>query len=181
MFRNYRELLQKWGSVSRLVGSTDPAWIVEYLLLDSLLFLRVLPPGVRSLLDFGAGAGIPGIPIKIMRPQIELSLLESRRRRASFLTTAVRELRLSGARVIQARGEDIVDELGKSFDAVVMRCAGHLPAMLPLAAQFAAPGGIVIAAGPPRPFALTVGRWLQVPGVREGTTRRFAVFSEPGR
>ncbi|MGH7308965.1 MAG: 16S rRNA (guanine(527)-N(7))-methyltransferase RsmG [Candidatus Rokuibacteriota bacterium] len=175
-FIKYLDLLRKWGSIYRIVGSTEPEWIVEHLFLDSLLFLRVLPRGTRSILDFGAGAGLPGIPIAIVRPKGEMALLESRRRRASFLATVVREVELTGARVLPTRGEELVDELGGAFDAVVMRCAGRLSEILPLAVRFARVGGMVVAAGPPKPGPLPVGEWLEVPGVRRGTTRRFAVL-----
>lgn len=168
-------MLIKWGQVSRLVGSTEPEWIVENLLLDSFLFHRLLPPDVHSLLDFGAGAGLPGIPIKIVRPEIELTMLEGRRRRASFLSTAVRELGLSGARVINARAEDALGELRASFDAAVMRCAGDIERTLPLACAFVAQGGSVLASGPPDPRPLTGAEWITVPGIRAGSSRRFAV------
>jgi 16S rRNA (guanine527-N7)-methyltransferase len=179
-FQKYLDLLIKWGSVHRLVGSTDPAWIVEHLFLDSLLFLKVLPPEARSILDFGAGAGLPGIPIAIVRPEAELSLLESKRRRASFLLTAVRELGLSRTRVLDARSEELEETLGGTFDAVVMRCAGKLDRTMPLAARFAKPGGLVIASGPPVSGRLEMGRWLEIPGIQKGSTRRFAVLAPPG-
>jgi len=103
--------LLEWQRTHRLVGSSEPRWIVENLFLDSLLFLRVLPPGITTLLDLGSGAGIPGIPIKLVRPAIQLVLVESRRRRASFLSTAVRDLGLSGTRVVGGRAEDHLAEL----------------------------------------------------------------------
>jgi 16S rRNA (guanine527-N7)-methyltransferase len=158
-----------------LIGSTDPGWIIESLLLDSLLYLRLLSPGTRSMLDFGAGAGLPGIPIKIVRPEIELTLIEARRRRASFLATAVRELALSGAHVIDVRAEDAPGELRGSFDTAVMRCAGDLERTLPLARSFVVQGGTVIASGPPAPRALVGAEWVTVAGIRPNTTRRFAV------
>src|SRR3989441_12780796 len=76
-FLKYMNLLVKWNKTHRLVGSADPEWIIERLLLDSLLFLRILPAGVRWVLDFGTGAGVPGIPIKIVWPEIDMALLES--------------------------------------------------------------------------------------------------------
>jgi 16S rRNA (guanine527-N7)-methyltransferase len=162
-----------------LIGSTDPGWIIESLLLDSLLYLRLLSPDIRSLLDFGAGAGLPGIPIKIVRPEIELTLMEARRRRASFLATAVRELALSGAHVIDVRAEDAPSELRASFQAAVMRCAGDLERTLPLARTFVVPGGAVIASGPPTPRPLKGADWVTVPGIRPHTTRRFAISRVP--
>jgi 16S rRNA (guanine527-N7)-methyltransferase len=173
-------LLVKWGSVHRLIGSTNPEWIVEQLFLDSLLFLKVLPPEARSILDFGAGAGLPGIPIAIVRPEAELSLLESRRRRASFLLTAVRELGLTRTRVLDARSEELEESLRGAFDAVVMRCAGKLDRTMPVAARFAKAGGVVVAAGPPVSGPLKLGRWLVIPGIQKGSTRRFAVLAQTG-
>jgi 16S rRNA (guanine527-N7)-methyltransferase len=155
-------------------------WIVEHLFLDSLLFLKLLPSWVRSLADLGSGAGLPGLPIKIVRPDIEVVLIESRRRRAMFLASTVRTLKLSGARVLEGRVEDLVDQLAGRFDAVVMRCAGDLEEMVPRAAALAAERGVVIASGPPRPRPTTVAEWVVVPGVKRGATRRFAVHRKPG-
>jgi 16S rRNA (guanine527-N7)-methyltransferase len=161
-----------------LIGSTDPNWIVEHLLLDSLLFLKVLPRETRSILDFGAGAGLPGIPIAIVRPDVEISLLEARQRRASFLRTAVRELEITRAHVLAMRAEEAEEQLEGRFDAVVARCAGRLDQILPRALRFARSGGLVVAAGPPKPSPLALGQWTLVPGVRDGATRRFAVLAK---
>lgn len=177
-FLKYLNLLIEWGSVYRLIGSTDPDWIVEHLFLDSLLFLKLLPRETRSILDFGAGAGLPGIPIAIVRPEVEISLLEARQRRASFLRAAVRELEITWAHVLPMRAEDAEEELAGRFDAVVVRCAGRLEQILPRALRFARSGGLVVAAGPPKPSPLILGQWMLVPGVRAGDTRRFAVLTK---
>lgn len=174
-FRNYLDILTKWQKSHRLIGSSEPRWIVENLFLDSLLFLRVLPAELGSLLDLGSGAGLPGIPLKLVRPEIELVLVESRRRRASFLSGAIRVLGLPGTRVINGRAEDLIRELAGHFDAVVMRCAGDTDTLLPLAVQFVVPGGAVIASGPPEPRPLARGDWVTVAGWEPGKTRRFAV------
>ncbi|OGK86376.1 MAG: 16S rRNA (guanine(527)-N(7))-methyltransferase RsmG [Candidatus Rokubacteria bacterium GWA2_73_35] len=166
----------EWQRTHRLVGSSEPRWIVENLFLDSLLFLRVLPPGITTLLDLGSGAGIPGIPIKLVRPAIQLVLVESRRRRASFLSTAVRDLGLSGTRVVGGRAEDHLAELAGRFDAVVMRCAGEVSEMFPLAARLTRAGGVVVASGPPTPQDLRMGEWVSVEGAEAGRPRRFAVY-----
>jgi 16S rRNA (guanine527-N7)-methyltransferase len=175
-FDKYIELLTKWQRVQRLVGSTDPMWIVEHLILDSLLFLRLLPPSVKWILDLGSGAGLPGLPMKIVWRNVEMILIESRRRRTSFLTSAIRELQLEGARVVADRVEDREGELAGRFDAVVMRCTGHLDELIPLASRLVVPQGLVIASGPPAPKPLAMGEWVTVPGVSPGSTRRFAVY-----
>lgn len=168
--QKYLDLLIKWQKSHRLVGSSDPDWIVQNLFLDSLLFLHVLPASVTSLLDLGSGAGVPGIPIKIVRPHLRLVLVESRRRRASFLATVVRELQLEGARVVAGRAEDFIEDLAGRFDAVVMRCAGDLENLLPIAARLVTPSGVVVASGPPEARPLSMGDWVMV------GSRRFLVY-----
>lgn len=139
----------KWQRAQRLVGSADPDWIVTHLFIDSLLFISLVPATARSLLDIGSGAGVPGIPIKVVRPDLELVLVESRRRRASFLMSVIRELELRGAAVINERAERLAAQPGRRFDAVLMRCAGDPAELFPVAAALAAPSGVVIASGPP--------------------------------
>jgi 16S rRNA (guanine527-N7)-methyltransferase len=151
-------------------------WIVEHLFLDSLLFLKLLPTASVRVLDLGSGAGFPGIPMKIVRADLEMTLLESRRRRASFLSATVRGLRLDGIHVVTTRAEDQQAELEGRFDAVVMRCAGNIDDLMPLASKLAVPGGVVIASGPPDPRPLAMGEWQTVPGVAAGSRRRFAVY-----
>jgi 16S rRNA (guanine527-N7)-methyltransferase len=174
-FARYLRLLQKWQRVHRLVGSTQPGWVVENLFLDSLLFLRVLPPEASSAADIGSGAGFPGIPVRIVRPDLQVALIESRRRRASFLSEAVRDLGLTGVRVLGGRAESFVDELAGSFDVAVMRCAGRDEELLPIASRLVVPGGHIILSGPPSPGVLPGVEWVEVPGVRSGRTRRFGV------
>jgi 16S rRNA (guanine527-N7)-methyltransferase len=174
-FGKYLDLLTKWQRSQRLIGSSDRDWIVDNLLVDSLLFLKVLPGTVRRLADVGSGAGIPGIPLKLARPEADVTLIESRARRVSFLSTVIRELRLEGIRVAHARLESLVQDSPGAFDAAVMRCAGDLTQVFPLAAKAVAPGGVVVASGPPDRRALPVGDWLEVdaPG---GRRRLFAVY-----
>ncbi len=173
-FGRYLQILGKWQKVSRLVGSGDPGWIIEHLFLDSLLFLKVLPENVRSVLDVGSGAGVPGIPIKIARPCVTLTLVESRRRRASFLQSAVREIGLEGVRVLNARAEALVGTSNAGFDAVVFRCAGDLSSMFPLARRLVAPGGIIVGSGPPSPRPVAKVEWVEVE-LAPGKSRLFAL------
>ena len=176
LFSRYLALLIKWQRSHRLIGSSDEMWIVEHLFLDSLLFLRLLPSTARSLADIGSGAGLPGVPIRIVRSDAEVTLVESRRRRASFLSAVVRELPLARTHVVADRIESRLPDLEGRFDAIVMRCAGDVDELMPLAARLLAPRGVVVASGPPAPRPLTRGDWVVVPGFRPSTTRRFAVY-----
>jgi 16S rRNA (guanine527-N7)-methyltransferase len=176
LFSRYLAILLKWQRSHRLIGSSDETWIVEHLFLDSLLFLRLLPSTTRTLVDIGSGAGMPGVPIKIVRSDVEVTLVESRRRRASFLSAVVRELALSQVRVVADRIESRLPEMEGRFDVVVMRCAGDVGEFMPLAGRLLAPQGLVIASGPPEPRPLSQGEWVVVPGLRSSSTRRFAVY-----
>jgi 16S rRNA (guanine527-N7)-methyltransferase len=167
----YLNLLIKWHRSQRLVGSAEPAWIVDNVLLDSLLFARALPATALTLCDVGSGAGVPGIPLKIVLPALNVTLIEARQRRASFLSAVVRELALSRCRIINTRLEQVADELAGSFDAVVMRCAGSPADLLPLVTRLLRPGGLVIASGPPQASPLLGGEWFEVQGPRG--PRRF--------
>ena len=151
-------------------------WIVEHLFLDSLLFLRLLPSTTRTLIDIGSGAGMPGVPIKIVRSDLEVTLVESRRRRASFLSAVVRELALGQVRVVADRIESRLPEMEGRFNVVVMRCAGDVGELMPLAGRLLTPQGLIIASGPPEPRPLSQGEWVVVPGFRSSSTRRFAVY-----
>jgi 16S rRNA (guanine527-N7)-methyltransferase len=154
----------------------DPAWIVENILLDSLLFRRILPDGARDVLDVGSGAGVPGIPLRLVDPRMRLTMVESRQRRASFLSVVVRDLGLTQSRVIGERLEDVIGELAGKFDVVVARCAGNVGYLFGLGAHLVRAGGVVIASGPPEEHALPAGRWIVVPGIDPGQVRRFAVL-----
>lgn len=176
----YLALITTWSRVHRLTGSTEPGWLVEHVILDSLLFARALGRVPETLLDIGPGAGAPGLPLKIVWPRTSLTAIEARRRRASFLASVVRELGLTAVTVLERRAETLVDELGARFDAVVFRAAGPLERLVPLAARFARPGGVVIAGGPPVPRQVPLGRWVEVPGIEPGRTRRFLRVDVPG-
>ena len=166
LFAKYMNILSKWQKSHRLIGSAEPMWIVEHLFLDSLLFLRMLPSTAATILDLGSGAGLPGLPMKIINEDLDVTLAESRRRRASFLSAAVRELALSRTRVISDRLEDPARELEGRFDAVVMRCAGDPTTFSASATAMLRPGGVVIATGPPKSRQTPIGSWREVDGPR---------------
>jgi 16S rRNA (guanine527-N7)-methyltransferase len=174
LLHKYLELLIKWQRSQRLVGSSEPEWIVDNVIVDSLLFARVLPQGISTLCDVGSGAGIPGIPLKSVMPTVDVTLVEARERRASFLAAVIRELPLARCRLINSRIEEVAQELVGKFDAVVMRCAGDPEELVTLVAPLLAPGGAIVASGPPTALRLSVGEWLEVDGPRG--PRRFWIY-----
>src|SRR5579864_2014409 len=95
---------------------------------DSLMLLRFIPAGSLRLADVGSGGGVPGIPLAITRPDSSVWLIESTRKKASFLQEAIRELGLPNVRVSDQRAEDIgqLPEMRESFDVVVARAVGTM-------------------------------------------------------
>ena len=172
----YLETLIKWQKTQRLVGSTNASWLIENVVLDSLCFLAAIPSSARAVADLGSGAGIPGVILAIVRPEIRFQLIEARQRRASFLSAAVREAALSNVTVTGARVEALVDDGTATFDTIVMRCAGSLTELARAAMPLLKAGGVLIASGKPNEKAK--------PGdvsVRDlaGRQRLFHVLTKP--
>jgi len=183
-FTRYLELLVQWNQVHDLTGLKEPRAIVRGLFLDSLLFLSQLPPRPLRLVDIGSGAGIPGLPLRLVDPGIELTLVESRQKRVSFLSTVRRELRLEGVRVLETRAEDALLEdprLEAGFDAVVARAITPTATFLGLCRRYLRPGGLVVISGPPAakglPASPTGAAWVRVPFPKLGLERAFLTSS----
>lgn len=150
-FQRYLDLILRWNRTRRLTAYRRPDEIVERLFLDSLLFLKVLPRTALAVLDYGAGAGIPGIPLRIILPRITLTLVESRRNRAAFLRLVTRELGLQRVTILHGRADQVLQahSVRGTFDCVVSRAAGPLRAIVGTALEFLRPGGTFIVSGPP--------------------------------
>lgn len=177
-FQDYFTLLCRWQAVHRMVGSTDPRWVVDHLLLDSLLFSSFLPSPDCLALDFGSGAGIPGVPLEITHPDLRLTLLEPRRRRASFLSEVLRTLRLPNAQVVPSRSDAAIaerPELQGGFDIVLARCAGPAGTYVAEARPFLRASGRIVISGPPRATETDEGAWCEQEHPTLGRPRRFLV------
>ena len=189
LFDRYLTIMVRWNRISRLTAYKSRDEIVQKLFLDSLLFLEVLPKDHSPLLDLGSGAGIPGIPLKIVEPSLALTLLESQRRRTSFLAAAVRELALENVQVVHGRGEKLIKEnpkVSESFQAVTARAAGPLEAVISLACQLLKPGGTMVISGapasgsPPPRLPDPKGQWKSRPRIPHRGARQFFVMQKPG-
>ncbi len=117
-----RELLV-WNRKVNLTGSTDPHEIVVKHILDSLAGLKAIcsDRGEISLLDIGSGAGFPGMPLKILRPDIKLVLLESNHKKAAFLRQVIGVLQLQSAVVTSEPLEDFAVHRNQSFTHITVR------------------------------------------------------------
>jgi 16S rRNA (guanine527-N7)-methyltransferase len=177
-FGKYLNILTKWQNRHRLVGSIEPAWVVENIILDSLCFLEATPADMVRVADLGSGAGIPGIPLAIVRRDLDLTLIEARQRRASFLSTVVRELTLNHVTVVASRAEDAGADLRERFDVVVMRCAGSAERTLAPAFALLRSGGTVVAAAGPASAPVGQGEDVAVQAP-SGTWRTFHRYVKP--
>jgi 16S rRNA (guanine527-N7)-methyltransferase len=133
----YLDLLLKWNARTNLTAIRDPQEIVLRHFGESLFVAQHLSPCI-TLLDFGSGAGFPGLPIQILRPEIAVVLAESQNKKATFLREVVRTLGLK-TEIWAARVETMPPT--RLFDTITMRAVDDMAVALPAAAARIAPGG----------------------------------------
>jgi 16S rRNA (guanine527-N7)-methyltransferase len=144
-FRLYLTELKRWNARVNLTGLTTDSDIVVKHFLDSLAILPFLPP-VDSLADLGSGAGFPGLVLKLARPELALTLVEARGKRAAFLEYLVALLKLTGVEVRQAHlTPALARDWGPRFAAVTSRATFPLASLMALAAPLLLPGGVLLA------------------------------------
>lgn len=148
-FAQHLLLIEKWNRVHNLTAVRETAQMVVIHLLDSLAILPYLGEA-RTLLDVGTGPGLPGIPIAIARPDLEVTLLDSSHKKAAFLEQARAELRLENASVVCERVEAWRPE--RRFDVVVSRAFAELSEFVVQAQHLLAPGGRMLAMKGVYPF-----------------------------
>jgi|UniRef100_A0A7C5ELI8 16S rRNA (guanine527-N7)-methyltransferase len=166
----YLQELKTWNARVNLTGlKTDREIVIKHFL-DSLAVLPYLA-GATSLVDLGSGAGFPGLVLKLARPDLALTLVESRGKKAAFLQYLVALLKLPGVEVKEMRlTPKLARKWGPSFTAVISRATFKLPELLALAAPLLFPGGRVLALKGPRLAAeeLEAGRQI-LSGLEFGT------------
>jgi 16S rRNA (guanine527-N7)-methyltransferase len=142
------ELLEKWNRVHNLTSVRDVPKAVSVHLLDSLAVVPHLAG--KRLLDAGSGAGFPGIPIAVARPDMQVDLLDSSHKKCAFLRQAVTELGLKNVRVACERIESW--RPGRQFDCIVSRALAEIAEVVALSAHLLAPGGVIAAMKGVYPF-----------------------------
>ena len=149
---HYLSQLQVWNQRVNLTGLTDSRDLVIKHFLDSLAVLPYIE-GAPSLADLGSGAGFPGLVLKLARPDLALTLVESRGKKAAFLEYLVALWQLPGVEIIQAYlTPRLAREWGPRFAVVVSRATFPLKRFLELAAPLLLPGGRALALkGPEMP------------------------------
>lgn len=126
----FAALVSKWGQKTDLVAGKDPASLMEILFCDAFELAHPSIIGGGRLIDVGAGAGAPGVPLALLRPELEVTLLEPRRRRVAFMRTAVGALGLSGrVKVVEGRLEETPPQ-GAPWDVAMSRATFEPPEWL---------------------------------------------------
>ncbi|MXZ63273.1 MAG: 16S rRNA (guanine(527)-N(7))-methyltransferase RsmG [Chloroflexi bacterium] len=154
-FAHYLTLMEVWRDRAGLTALTDPAAVQRRLFGESLALLVALRSGgvvaagePSTVVDVGAGAGFPGVPMRIVDPSLRLTLVESHGRRARFLETAVDELGLDDIEVVTARAEEAGRDPAyrERFDVAVARALAPLPVLVEYLLPLVRPSGVM--AGP---------------------------------
>lgn len=167
------ELLARWNQTYKLTAVTDMSAMVTRHLLDSLSALPALAG--HRIADVGSGAGLPGVPLAIARPDLEFVLIDCVGKKTRFLTHVIGRLRLDNVQIARTRVEDYAGEGG--FDTVVSRAFASLADFARLAGGLCAPDGRLVA---------MKGRLKQdelaglAPGWRIVATERLAVPGTEG-
>lgn len=138
-FTAYSELLQRWNARTNLTAIRDEEGILRRHFVESIATARALPLAEGTLLDFGSGAGFPGIPIALCCPKIRVTLAESQGKKAAFLREAVRVLGIP----IEVHS-DRAETLGRLFDSVTLRAVDRMELAVQAASRLVAPEGWLI-------------------------------------
>ena len=135
-FAAYLSLFVRWNDRINLSSVRDEDQIISRHMIESIAVARSLPAQISTLLDFGSGGGLPGIPIALCRPEIAVTLAESQGKKAAFLQEAIRVLGIN-AKVHADRAET----LQGSFDCVILRAVEKMPEAVAAAAKLVSPNG----------------------------------------
>jgi len=150
LFAIYQAELLDWNQRANLTAITDPREVQVKHFADSLaclLALREAGPGPLRVIDVGTGAGFPGVPLKIVRPELRLTLLDSTRKKTLFLEHLVQVLSLTDVEVLTGRAEEVGRDLARreTYDVATSRAVAELAALAELCLPLVRVGGRMIA------------------------------------
>ncbi len=146
-FTVYSTLLSQWNEKMNLTAITEPDEIVLKHFVDSIYGIKFLG-GAKTLIDVGTGAGFPGVPLKIARPELSLTLLDSLNKRLTFLEEVKNQLKMSDVTCVHSRAEDGAKAgtpLRESFDAAVSRAVANLSCLCEYCMPYVKVGGVFLA------------------------------------
>ena len=137
--------LKKWNRKINLTAIRDERDMIVKHVLDSLSYIKgFVPAAGQMLLDMGSGAGFPAFPIKVARPEVSVTLVESVKKKASFLRHIIRTLELTGAEVIDKRTEELQAPSWASYDVVTARAFATLDKALAAGTPFLKTSGLIV-------------------------------------
>lgn len=142
-FDSYMQMLQEWNQKMNLTAITEEEQVWEKHFYDSLIpFSKI---AFTSLCDVGSGAGFPGIPVKIVYPEVEMTLLEPIQKRCRFLNALIEKLDLHNIQVLSQRAEDHARQNRERYDVVTARAVASLPILMELCVPLVKEEGYFIA------------------------------------
>lgn len=144
----YKDMIKEWNEKVNLTAITEDEEIIKKHFIDSIKSYRFEPlNNCRNLIDIGTGAGFPGIPLKIMRPDLEVVLLDSLNKRVNFLNEVINRLGLIGIKAIHGRAEDFARENNyrENFDVAISRAVANMSVLSELCIPFVKNGGYFVA------------------------------------
>lgn len=146
-FKQYADLLLEWNEKMNLTAIVEPTEIATKHFYDSLNGADFILPGA-SLIDVGTGAGFPGVPLKIARPDINLTLLDSLNKRLNFLNEVISSLKLSDVKTVHARAEEgakAKSPYREKYDVCVSRAVSALNVLSEYCIPYLKVGGVFLA------------------------------------
>jgi 16S rRNA (guanine527-N7)-methyltransferase len=178
----YAALLSEWNARFNLTAITDEQAVLALHFIDSLTLLRVLPErSGLTLLDVGTGAGFPGLVLKIARPEMRVTVIDSTAKKITFCKEVIRVLKLSGVRALHMRSEEFAHVRSERarYDVVTARAVAALPTLVEYVLPFATIGGLCIAmkGGAAAEEAATAAAAIQILG---GSLRSIEPITLPG-
>ena len=141
----FADLLVERNKVMNLTAITEPADIASLHFLDCAALLTMTDLRGKSLVDVGTGAGFPGMPLRILEPSIQLTLLDSLNKRVEFLKDACEALDLRGVACVHGRAEEFAAQKREAFDAAASRAVAALPLLCELCLPLVKVGGTFLA------------------------------------
>ena len=133
--------LLRWNKTHNLTAYTTHADIISYLFMDSLFLARFCNQG--SCLDIGSGAGFPGLMLALARPDVQVTMLDARRKRVTFQKHAIRCLGLQNIKALWGRAGE-KDVISNKFDTVTCKALASLPAAFAICQQYVKDGGMIL-------------------------------------
>lgn len=145
-FTRYLSELKKWNRAYNLTAVEGDREIVIKHFFDSLLYLAFIGPGPKSVCDVGSGAGLPGLPLAIVRADLAVTLVEPSRKKCAFLRHMKKTLALASVEVVESRAEDL---RGRTFDVVLTRALFSVGELIKRGRHLVGPeGSFLLSKGP---------------------------------